>query len=275
MRRTIRGALSDRRETERAEPFPVARARPLLAIGLVLLLDACTYTVDATVAHLPLRSARHSPGRAGRGPAGGKRDRARHAPHRIHRRGRRRDTGRALGGLPLPGRGPCRQQGRPPRRDDAGTGRCPAPASIFSRTITSTRRRASPAIPAATRRPPSRRCRGRSPTRCSSSSSACRGRRSTDCSPSPIALVFGLVGRINLAFGELAAIGAAATIAGAALVSVGGGVTTPLAGLGAGLSRPCSPARSTGPSAAISRSPGSRHAARSRASSPLSACRSR
>lgn len=49
------------------------------------------------------------------------------------------------------------------------------------------------------------------------------------------ALVFGLVGRINLAFGELAAVGSAATVSGAALVLVGGGMTEPLAGLGAGL----------------------------------------
>ena len=49
------------------------------------------------------------------------------------------------------------------------------------------------------------------------------------------ALVFGLVGRINLAFGELAAVGAAATVAGAALMSLGLHVTAPLAGLAAGL----------------------------------------
>jgi branched-subunit amino acid ABC-type transport system permease component len=49
------------------------------------------------------------------------------------------------------------------------------------------------------------------------------------------ALVFGLVGRINLAFGELAAVGSAATVAGAAVVSVGLGIAAPLAGLAAGL----------------------------------------
>ncbi|HEX2135098.1 MAG TPA: branched-chain amino acid ABC transporter permease [Microvirga sp.] len=49
------------------------------------------------------------------------------------------------------------------------------------------------------------------------------------------ALIFGLVGRINLAFGELAAVGSAATIAGAAIVSIGWGVTAPVAGLLAGL----------------------------------------
>lgn len=48
------------------------------------------------------------------------------------------------------------------------------------------------------------------------------------------ALVFGLVGRINLAFGELAAVGSAATVAGAALMLVTEG-TSPLAGLGLGL----------------------------------------
>jgi branched-chain amino acid transport system permease protein len=48
------------------------------------------------------------------------------------------------------------------------------------------------------------------------------------------ALVFGLVGRINLAFGELAAVGAAATVAGAALALVNG-FTSPLTGLAAGL----------------------------------------
>lgn len=47
------------------------------------------------------------------------------------------------------------------------------------------------------------------------------------------ALVFGLVGRINLAFGELAAIGAAGATIGAALV-IAAGSTTPLAGLGLG-----------------------------------------
>ncbi|MCB5176856.1 ABC transporter permease subunit [Microvirga lenta] len=48
------------------------------------------------------------------------------------------------------------------------------------------------------------------------------------------ALVFGLSGRINLAFGELAAVGAAGTVAGASLAIVPG-VTSPLLGLGAGL----------------------------------------
>jgi branched-chain amino acid transport system permease protein len=47
------------------------------------------------------------------------------------------------------------------------------------------------------------------------------------------ALVFGLVGRINLAFGELAAIGATATTLGAA-VTVTAGVAAPLAGLALG-----------------------------------------
>jgi len=47
-------------------------------------------------------------------------------------------------------------------------------------------------------------------------------------------LVFGLSGRINLAFGELAAVGAAATVAGASLVLVSG-LNTPLLGLAAGL----------------------------------------
>jgi branched-chain amino acid transport system permease protein len=49
------------------------------------------------------------------------------------------------------------------------------------------------------------------------------------------ALVFGLVGRINLAFGELAAVGSAATVAGATVVTVGLAVSAPLAGLTAGL----------------------------------------
>lgn len=48
------------------------------------------------------------------------------------------------------------------------------------------------------------------------------------------ALVFGLSGRINLAFGELAAVGSAATVAGAS-VMIGHGVSAPLMGLGAGL----------------------------------------
>jgi branched-chain amino acid transport system permease protein len=48
------------------------------------------------------------------------------------------------------------------------------------------------------------------------------------------ALVFGLVGRINLAFGELAAVGAAATVAGASL-ALAFGITSPLLGLAAGL----------------------------------------
>lgn len=47
------------------------------------------------------------------------------------------------------------------------------------------------------------------------------------------ALVFGLVGRINLAFGELAAIGAAATTIGVA-IALSLGNTTPLVGLGIG-----------------------------------------
>ena len=48
------------------------------------------------------------------------------------------------------------------------------------------------------------------------------------------ALLFGLVGRINLAFGELAAVGAAATVTGVA-IALSFGQTAPLAGLGVGL----------------------------------------
>ncbi|MGO4570955.1 branched-chain amino acid ABC transporter permease [Microvirga sp. 2TAF3] len=48
------------------------------------------------------------------------------------------------------------------------------------------------------------------------------------------ALVFGLSGRINLAFGELAAIGSAATIAGAS-IAIASGVSSPVLGLAAGL----------------------------------------
>jgi branched-chain amino acid transport system permease protein len=48
------------------------------------------------------------------------------------------------------------------------------------------------------------------------------------------ALVFGLSGRINLAFGELAAIGSAATIAGASIV-LASGASAPVLGLAAGL----------------------------------------
>ncbi len=48
------------------------------------------------------------------------------------------------------------------------------------------------------------------------------------------ALVFGLSGRINLAFGELAAIGSAATVAGASVVLVSG-TSAPVLGLAAGL----------------------------------------
>ncbi|WP_175493900.1 branched-chain amino acid ABC transporter permease [Microvirga guangxiensis] len=48
------------------------------------------------------------------------------------------------------------------------------------------------------------------------------------------ALVFGLSGRINLAFGELAAVGSAATVSGAAIVLVSG-LDSPLLGIGAGL----------------------------------------
>jgi branched-subunit amino acid ABC-type transport system permease component len=48
------------------------------------------------------------------------------------------------------------------------------------------------------------------------------------------ALVFGLSGRVNLAFGELAAVGSAATVAGASLVLVSGG-NSPLLGIVAGL----------------------------------------
>lgn len=49
------------------------------------------------------------------------------------------------------------------------------------------------------------------------------------------ALVFGLTGRINLAFGELAAIGGVATISGASIALIGLGIASPLAGLGLGL----------------------------------------
>lgn len=48
------------------------------------------------------------------------------------------------------------------------------------------------------------------------------------------ALVFGLSGRINLAFGELAAVGSAATIAGASIL-LASGITSPILGLAAGL----------------------------------------
>jgi len=48
------------------------------------------------------------------------------------------------------------------------------------------------------------------------------------------ALVFGLSGRVNLAFGELAAVGSAATVAGAALVLTSG-LNSPLLGIAAGL----------------------------------------
>jgi branched-subunit amino acid ABC-type transport system permease component len=48
------------------------------------------------------------------------------------------------------------------------------------------------------------------------------------------ALVFGLSGRINLAFGELAAVGSAATVAGATIV-LSSGAEAPLLGLAAGL----------------------------------------
>lgn len=48
------------------------------------------------------------------------------------------------------------------------------------------------------------------------------------------ALVFGLSGRVNLAFGELAAVGSAATVTGAAVVLVSG-LNSPLLGLAAGL----------------------------------------
>ena len=48
------------------------------------------------------------------------------------------------------------------------------------------------------------------------------------------ALVFGLVGRINLAFGELAAVGAAAAVSGIALASSFGS-SAPVAGLGLGV----------------------------------------
>ncbi|MGO4386074.1 branched-chain amino acid ABC transporter permease [Microvirga sp. 2YAF29] len=48
------------------------------------------------------------------------------------------------------------------------------------------------------------------------------------------ALVFGMSGRINLAFGELAAVGSAATIAGASIL-LASGITSPILGLAAGL----------------------------------------
>lgn len=48
------------------------------------------------------------------------------------------------------------------------------------------------------------------------------------------ALVFGLSGRVNLAFGELAAVGSAATIAGTAVV-LASGLDAPLLGIAAGL----------------------------------------
>ncbi|MCB8820947.1 branched-chain amino acid ABC transporter permease [Microvirga rosea] len=48
------------------------------------------------------------------------------------------------------------------------------------------------------------------------------------------ALVFGLSGRINLAFGELAAVGSAATVSGASL-AIAAGIGSPVIGLTAGL----------------------------------------
>ncbi|WP_157961415.1 branched-chain amino acid ABC transporter permease [Microvirga flavescens] len=49
------------------------------------------------------------------------------------------------------------------------------------------------------------------------------------------ALVFGMTGRINLAFGELAAVGAAATVAGAAFAMIGLSITSPVVGLALGV----------------------------------------
>ena len=236
MRRTIRGALSDRRETERSGAISrFARARPLLAIGLVLLLEACTYTVDSEQLRIcrSVLPALHPGGRVAvlRAENGIEPDTVRieytveaadgtQAEHwavcRFPAAGLAANKADLLGVTtpdgPLSGASvyllkkyyldtPEGVAGDPGSNEEAAVPEVPRPfAYALQQLLVSLPRTAIYGLLAVA-----------------------------------YALVFGLVGRINLAFGELAAIGAAATIAGAALVSVGGGVTTPLAGLGAGL----------------------------------------
>ena len=83
--------------------------------------------------------------------------------------------------------------------------------------IISTARRALRAIPGAARDLGARvlAVPDRSPIRCSSSWSSLPRTAIYGLLAVAYALVFGLIGRINLAFGELAAVGSAATVAGA------------------------------------------------------------
>ncbi len=86
-------------------------------------------------------------------------------------------------------------------------------------------------------------------------------------------LVFGLTGRINLAFGEIAAIGSAATVARRLHRHCGQDRAHPWRVSRQDSSRRCSRARSTTRSAAFSSSAKSRPGATSRASSRPSGCR--
>ena len=153
---------------------------------------------------------------------------------RLRGRGERRGAAGALGAVPLRGLRARSRQGRARRGRDGerARGRLDAlPAQALLHRIA--RRRGRRPRPGRPRRKPSR---GPAPAAYALQQILVGLPRTAIYAllASAYALVFGLVGRINLAFGELAAIGAAATVAGVA-IALALGATTPLAGLALGL----------------------------------------
>ena len=165
---------------------------------------------------------------------------------------------RALRHLPVRRRGAVAQQGgtdRARHRGRPALRRQPlSPEALLSRHA----RRASPAIRAAAPTPTWPRSRWPPPIGCSRSWSSLPRTAIYALLAVAFALVFGLSGRINLAFGELAAIGSAATIAGASIVLGLRRQRARARARGRPRRRRSSPARSTARSADISPSAASR-----------------
>ena len=160
-------------------------------------------------------------GRAHRALARGLLDPAR-IPRRARGRGRRSSATSSAASPPRA----C----RPNKADLVGLSTEAGPVAgstlyLLKRFYLDTPGRAWPATPARASAPPGcSRCRVPSPTGCSRCSAGLPRTAIYALLAAAYALVFGLVGRINLAFGELAALGAAATAVGVALLlSLGAG----------------------------------------------------
>ena len=215
---------------------PASAACSRLALA-ALLLAACGISIDAEQARVCRLDPAGAQSRRGRSPSSacGKARRREACAIDYVAPASGPPGARALRHLPVRRRGAVAQQGgtrRTRHRGRPAVRRQPlSPEALLSRHPGGRGRRS--------RQPRRRRCgrdpAGASPTGCSRSWSACRGPRSTACSRSPIALVFGLSGRINLAFGELAAIGSAATVAGASIAACVTASSAPVLGLAAGL----------------------------------------